>query len=274
MILIVASNKDVASINITNQILSHYPFAKTRQVFQKNPIFSSKIGGKQVAIIVARGETVNTQELPCFLTDIDLVIFVSRHSSARGVPTFSVHTPGNLGAAEFGGLPNQVSISPGVAMRNALRSLFHAKETMKLNYEISYECTHHGPSLNVPTMFVELGSTENQWRDSKAAAAVAYATMETITSFRFSEQTAVLGIGGPHYNQKFTRMALETEIVFSHIIPKYAVSLAKQEVLLQCIEKTLETVDSAIIDWKGIKSKDKPELVAALQSINLCYRKV
>ena len=145
---------------------------------------------------------------------------------------------------------------------------------MKLNYEISYECTHHGPSLNVPTMFVELGSTENQWRDSKAAAAVAYATMETITSFRFSEQTAVLGIGGPHYNQKFTRMALETEIVFSHIIPKYAVSLAKQEVLLQCIEKTLETVDSAIIDWKGIKSKNKPELVAALQSINLCYRKV
>ena len=46
-------------------------------------------------------------------------------------------------------------------MRDALKALLHYKEELNLDYEVSYECTHHGPSLNVPAMFVELGSSEN-----------------------------------------------------------------------------------------------------------------
>ncbi len=46
------------------------------------------------------------------------------------------------------------------------------------------KCTHHGPSLDVPTMFVELGSSETQWRDSKAAQAVAHSAMHAIANFQ------------------------------------------------------------------------------------------
>jgi D-aminoacyl-tRNA deacylase len=274
MILLVASRKDTASLNIAKQILNRYPFSITGETFQENPTFSADINRKKVTLIMLNEEAVNAQHLPQSFTHLSLIVFISRHSSTSGMPTLSVHTPGNLGEAELGGLPKQVSISPATAMQNALKALTLFKEGMKLDYEVSYECTHHGPSLNVPTMFVELGSSPKQWRDSKAAEAVAHATMSAIGKFGVSEKTAVLGIGGTHYNQRFTRMAVDGEAVFGHMIPKYAVPCLDVEMLRQCVEKTVERVDCAVLDWKGIKSADKANLLATLQEIGLAYKKI
>jgi D-aminoacyl-tRNA deacylase len=274
MILLVASRKDTASLNIAKQILKRYPFSVTGETFQENPTFSANINEKKVTLIMLNDEAVNAQHLPQSFANSRLIVFISRHSSTSGMPTLSVHTPGNLGEAELGGLPRKISISPATAMRNALKALMLFKEGMKLDYEVSYECTHHGPSLDMPTMFVELGSSPKQWRDSKAAEAVAHATMSAIGKFDVSEKTAVLGIGGTHYNQRFTRMAVEGEAFFGHMIPKYAVPWIDAEMLRQCVEKTVEKVDCAVLDWKGIKSADKPQLLAALQEIGLSYKKI
>jgi D-aminoacyl-tRNA deacylase len=274
MILLVASRTDTASLNIAKHILNHYPFSITSETFQENPTFSADINGKKVTFIMLNDEAINAQHLPDSFTHLSLIVFISRHSSTSGMPTLSVHTPGNLGEAELGGLPKQVSISPATAMLNALKALMLFKEGMKLDYEVSYECTHHGPSLDVPAMFVELGSSPKQWSDSKAAEAVAHAAMSAIGKFGVSEKTAVLGIGGTHYNQRFTRMAVDGEAVFGHMIPKYAVPLVDAEILRQCVEKTVEKVDCAVLDWKGIKSADKANLLAALQEIGLSYKKI
>jgi hypothetical protein len=40
------------------------------------------------------------------------------------------------------------------------------------------------------------------------------------------------------------------------------------------VKRTLEKVDCAILDWKGIKSQDKAKLLAALQEIGLPYKKI
>jgi D-aminoacyl-tRNA deacylase len=64
--------------------------------------------------------------------------------------------------------------------------------------------------------------------------------MEAISKFGNPPVKTVLGIGGPHYSSKFTRMALEKEVAFGHMIPKYAVPSLDSEILRQCIEKTLE----------------------------------
>ena len=274
MILLVASSKDVAGVNIAKHVLSQYHFSKTRETFQENPVYSAEINGKQVTLITLREETVNAQNLPDHFANLSLIVFISKHSSASGTPTLSAHTPGNFGAAELGGLPRKVSVSPAAALHDALKALMRFKEEMRLKYEVSYECTHHGPSLNVPAMFVELGSSEKQWSDLRAAEAVARAAMEAIVKFGVSKSTAVLGIGGPHYNQRFTRMALGDEVIFGHIIPKYAVQWVDAEILSQCVEKTLEKVDCAILDWKGIKGKDKAKLLAALREIGLQYRRI
>jgi D-aminoacyl-tRNA deacylase len=274
MILLVASSKDIAGLNIAKHVLNQYPFSKTGEVFQENPVYAAEINRKKIHFITLKEETINAQNLPDHFADLSLIVFISRHSSASGTPTLSVHTPGNFGAAELSGLPRKVSVSPATALRDALKALMRFKEEMELDYAVSYECTHHGPSLNVPAMFVELGSSEKQWSDLKAAEAVAHAAMEAIVKFGVSERNAVLGIGGPHYNQRFTRMTLEDEAIFGHIIPKYAVQWADAEILSQCVERTLEKVDCAILDWKGIRGKDKPKLLAALREIGLPYKKV
>ena len=125
----------------------------------------------------------------------------------------------------------------------------------------------------VPTMFVELGSSEKQWSDP-VAAAVAQAALKAATEFGNSTCPAVLGIGGTHYNSKFTQMALANEAVFGHMIPKYAMPHVNSQILKQCIKRTHEKVECAVLDWKGIKSQDKPQLLDTLNEMGLPIRKV
>jgi D-aminoacyl-tRNA deacylase len=274
IILLVASNKDIASLNIAKQILSHYPFEKSTANFQENPVYEAKIADREVKLVTLSEESIYAQSLTDFFHNPQLIVFISRHSSVSGTPTLSVHTPGNLGEAELGGLPRKVSISPANAMKDALRTMMQFKNEMQLEYEVSYECTHHGPSLSVPAMFTELGSSPKQWNDHAAAEVVAHAAIEAISNFDESKARAVLGIGGPHYNAKFTRVALGHELAFGHIIPKYAIPHVDVEILKQCIDKTLEKVELAVLDWKGIKGEYKPKLSEMLKEISVALKKV
>lgn len=273
-ILIIASNKDMASLNIKKQILNHYNFNEEAENFQGKPIYTAEIGVKAVKLITLNEESVYAQSITEFFRNLELAVFISRHSSESGTPTLSVHTSGNLGEADLGGLPRMVSVSPANAMREALKALRQFKDEMRLDYEVCYECTHHGPSLNVPAMFVELGSSPKQWSDLMAAEAVAHAAIKAISTFGKAEAKAVLGIGGPHYNSKFTRIALENRIAFGHIIPKYAIPYVNGGILRQCMEKTLEKVEYAILDWKGIKGEHKSKLIEMLNEMGLPIQKV
>jgi len=248
-------------------------FEKTAEVFQENPVYSAEMNGRSVNLVALRDETVYAQNLLEHFVNLDLVVFLSRHSSQSGKPTLSVHTPGNFGNAELGGLPRTLSVSPAAAMRDALKALMRFQTEMNLNYEVSYECTHHGPSLNVPTMFVELGSSPRQWSDEVAAEVVARSAVQAVANFPRSGGSAVVGIGGPHYNQRFTQMALDDEAVFGHMVPKYVLHQVDSGMLRQCVERTMEKVDHAVLDWKGIKGEDKPRVLNALAEIGLSYVK-
>jgi D-aminoacyl-tRNA deacylase len=271
LILFVASTKDIAGINISNKLVENYHFEKLSETFHKHPVYSKTFQNKEVKLIFVNTEIVDTQ----FLGDLfnpQLLVFLSKHSSGKGIPTLSVHTPGNLLEAEFGGMPRSVSVSPAVAMKNALLEMARLRDEEAHNYEVSYECTHHGPSLDVPAMFVELGSSPKQWRDEVAAEVVAHSAMAALS--KASGGSVALGLGGPHYNSKFTKLALSTQKAFGHIIPKYVLPEVDAEVVKQCVERTAETVDSAVLDWKGIKGADKPKIVAALEMLGLPSEKV
>jgi D-tyrosyl-tRNA(Tyr) deacylase len=64
--------------------------------------------------------------------------------------------------------------------------------------------------------------------------------VEAVTKFGSFPAKTVIGIGGPHYNYKFTRAALSNEIASGHMIPKYAVPCIDVEILNHCVERTLE----------------------------------
>jgi len=271
MILIVASTEDTAGMNIAQKIVDHYNFEKLSETFQKNPMYSKKVQNQEVKMLFVNERIIKTQFITDFFTP-QLLTFVSKHSSVSGIPTLSVHTPGNLAEAELGGLPRKVSISPASAMKDALLEMSRLTEEMGLDYEVSYECTHHGPSLDAPTMFAELGSSPKQWRDMKAAEAVAHSVMAAVS--KKSSYSTSLGIGGPHYNAKFTRIALSTQTAFGHIIPKYLIPQVDAEIIKQCIERTKENVESVILDWKGIKGADKARLIAALDKVGVPIERV
>ena len=272
MILFIASKRDAAAINIAEKLIANHGFECSIETYDGNPVFSMKLpNGKTANLIYIGIDSISTQST-VFPSPAELLVFLSRHKSLSGKPTLSVHTPGNLGKAELGGLPRTVSVSPASTMKEALKAMKAAKEEAGLEYEVCYECTHHGPSLNVPTMFVELGSSEEQWADKDAAEAVARgafaaASIKTI-------YPTVLGIGGPHYNAKFTREALETEIAFGHIVPKYAVKELDSEVLQQCVSRTVEPVKKVVLDWKGITGADKKQLLRLLAETNLEIKKI
>jgi D-aminoacyl-tRNA deacylase len=269
--LFIASTKDTAGMNIAKQLIEHYSFEKQPETFHDNPTYTKTLHNKETILVFIDNEIVDTQFLENSFTPT-LIIFLSRHSSAKAIPTLSVHTPGNLAEAKFGGKPRTVSISPAVAMKNALQEMAKLAVERGLDYEVSYECTHHGPSLDIPSMFVELGSSPEQWKDQKAAEVIAHAAVAALTEE--SNRSAVLGIGGPHYNKKFTKLALTTQTAFGHIIPKYALGEVDAETIKQCIERTVETVDSVVLDWKGIKGEHKPKVVAALDALGLHSEKV
>ncbi len=266
MILIVASTKDIASMNIAHQIIEVYGFEKLPETFQENSMFLKHIANYDVKLIFIKQELIHSQNITDHFTP-ELILYVSRHASESGLPTLSVHVPGNLGKAELGGLPKRVSICPASAMKNALLELAKIKEEKGLPYEVSYECTHHGPSLDVPTMFVELGSSLEQWKDAKAAEAVAHSAMTAIS--KDTKYPTVLGVGGPHYNERFTRIALTTPRAFGHIISKYAAPTLDANVIKLCIQKTVEKVESAVFDWKSLRAIDRMKIINALKQVNV-----
>ena len=97
MILIVASSKDTASLNIKKRILNHYNFEESAEIFQENPVHTIEINGKNVKLVTLRDEFIYAQYLTDFFPKSELIVFISRHSSLSATPTLSVHTPGNLG---------------------------------------------------------------------------------------------------------------------------------------------------------------------------------
>src|SRR3989304_127751 len=126
MILIVASTKDVASMNIAQQIIEQHGFEHLPENSQANNLSSSQVASGDVKLFFINEELIHSQYITEHLVP-ELVVFVSRHASVSGFPTLSVHVPGNLSEAELGGLNKRVSICPASAMKDAILELARKK---------------------------------------------------------------------------------------------------------------------------------------------------
>ena len=272
MILCVASEDDAASRGIAEKVIEGYGFEKLSESFRDSPMYRKFWDGKEVRLVVVRGELAFEQQIADQFKP-ELVVFLSRHESRDGRPILSVHAPGNLGEAGFGGVAGKVSIAPANAMRNVLREMAVRRDRLGLGeFEVYYEGTHHGPSLDFPAMFVEIGSTSQEWGNAKAAEAVAHSVMEAMKCD--SRVPAAVGVGGSHQNKRLTRLAIECDVAFGHIIPGYHFGILDAEMVRKCAERTLEKVEMLILDWKGIDGKDREELLAKLEDVPLEIRRV
>ncbi len=207
----------------------------------------------------------------------ELIIFISRHSSAAGIPSLTVHAEGNWGDyAELGGRPRTLSVAAPSAMLCALRE-FNAIET---KMEKTYEATHHGPALRTPSMFIEIGGNERVVHDKSLASElgrVALSVAESAAEGSINSSAVALGIGGTHYPRKFTSMALSKGYAFSHIMPKHALSnpdgTANLDMAVQAAERSGAMPSIAVIDWKSMNSQKRASFIKALAGIGIDYEK-
>ncbi len=127
------------------------------------------------------------------------------------------------------------------------------------DYEISLEVTHHGPFSKSPVVFIEVGSSEAQWKDLEACRLISDAVNNTDFDKidQNSDWVSVIGFGGNHYATKFTRYMLETEYAFGHICAKYAIKWLDKELIHQMITKTLPTPELVLFDKKSMKRKQQ-----------------
>lgn len=251
--LIIASKKDKAGINITTNLSQ----------FRKNPVLSSLSPSPNFDFYLVENEIIFNKGLDANkIAKYDFVIFASKHQSEKGEKSLSIHAPGNWRIAEFGGEDEKVCKTSALFMKQALEILnTNVKKYGLKDYKVTLECTHHGPIIDKPCMFIEIGSSETEWQDRRAGFIIAKTIANIIEKFKENPYNEVaIGIGGPHYCPNFNKIQLSSNTALSHIIPSYT-SPVTEDMIKEAITKTEEEVDCAVLDWKGLSPAEERQRV-------------
>ncbi len=225
MLCIVASKKDKASKNMAEILLEMEKWREKNGIYMQDERIIYVIDDEHIY-----HDNID-KEVEAMGFSPDVFVFASRHSSKTGKKTLSVHPIGNYGKAEYGGKERTLVPSFPLLMRNALELL---KEKEIEGYEICYEVTHHGPYMEKPCFFIEVGSTEKEWNDMKACRAVA----EVILEMEEKRYEVAIGIGGGHYAPRFTEVALEKNVAFGHMAARYALDNIDKDMIKKMIDAT------------------------------------
>ncbi len=264
--LIIASKLDKAGTNITTALSQ----------FRKNPLLSS-IGDKpSFDFYLIETEIVDDAGIDKEkINKYDFIIFASKHQSEKGGKTLSIHAPGNWRSADFGGESGKICPASALFQKQLFENLNKISNEYEIkDYNITLECTHHGPLIDKPCVFIEIGATETEWNDRRAAFVVAKTISETIEKFKENPYNEIaIGIGGPHYCPNFNKIQLNSNVAISHIIPQYAFPL-KEEMILEAIKKTKEEIDFVILDWKGLGgAEQRQEIIKILEDNYIQWKK-
>lgn len=270
-VAILITTPDFAGLNVKQRLLELAQWREAEEQFEQWPVLEWKQN------LSVRMYTTATKCTHCEQFDkkigADLFIIPTTHRSAAGVRSFTVHSVGNWGNADLGGKPRTLGVSPAALQREAL---FKIRELAQgLPYEVVLEATHHGPDLQKPCLFMEIGSGPEQWQDPAAGSVIAKALLDLLSSATGKIQLpyrSAFGIGGPHYVPNFLKVMERSDIAFGHIIPKHQLQFLDAEMLQQVIAKTLPKPELAVLDWKGL-GEHKQRVVQLLRDAGLTWEK-
>jgi len=203
--------------------------------------------------------------------DADCYIFASTHKSESARPCFTAHTPGNWGEAGLGGKPCTLNVASAARVAAAVKKMKELSDT-SLGWEVAVEVDHHGPTLEKPVLFVEIGSSEKEWSVPEAGRICAQGVIAAAQAAPVAE--ACIGFGGTHYCPKFTRTVL-SGTPLGHIISGYSLERdgVSEGMVKQAIDRNDCKISRALLDWKGIKGERRRELVGCLERLGIKWEK-
>ena len=266
-VLIIASNKDPASINIKNCLLKQSQWENIN-TFYENKVYKN-IKNQNLIIITINDrkilhDNIDTEVQQNLGLKPKLAIFISRHTSKTGNPTLTLHPIGNYGKALFGGRDKKLIQSSPIIMTELLRILKRNANEKNLYHNVCFEVTHHGPNISIPSLFIEVGSNPDEWKKISPANAVAKSILElfelSYIENRSTDIPVLIGLGGGHYAPRFTDIALERKVAFGHMIPTYQINSGViDELMIEEVIKNMRNLSGVYIHRKALKKSQVTE---------------
>ena len=243
---VIVSTKDTASINIKDNLVGLYGFVETSELFEGRVVYKLH---EKIKIYTTERDLLYCDEIDKEI-NADLFVFASRHESKNPLSCLACHSPGNWGDAKYGGRDKVLCVAPAKFLKICMEKLI---ENCPKDYQVIQECTHHGPFLDKPSCFVEIGSGQDEWACREAGAAVARALMQAVSSYVIGiEAKIVVGLGGLHHTPNFKKLVLNHGVALGHVCPKYMLGALDRSVVIHAIERTMEKADCIVLDWKGL----------------------
>ena len=256
MNLIIASEKDTASINLRDRLLEMSSWIESGS-FDNNEMWTIS---EDYGDFCRKGtQLITIQDLHIYAEgidkkwqkennkEIDNIVFLSRHKAASGRPSLTVHPIGNWGNADYGGKEAEVSGATPGWMTGLLLKI---RENRIDGYDVCFEATHHGPFLQTPTMFLEIGSSESEWEKKEPARAL----IKSLLELQRADGIRVIGIGGGHYTPRFTEAAFSHEVCFGHMVANYGVPVLTSSLIKKAIVSS--EAEGIYFHRKGMKKDE------------------
>ena len=184
-IAIISSTKDKASVNIKENLINNFSFNESEEQFDNNNIYefaknkNNAINNKNIKLYTINSELIFTDNLDKKI-NAGIFVFISKHRAQEDRASLTCHAIGNFGKAEHGGKDNALCYSDPILLKKLFIELnTNAEEP----YEATLEATHHGPYMEKPVLFVELGSNEKCWGDKNGGFLVAKSLMGALDKF-------------------------------------------------------------------------------------------
>ena len=167
------------------------------------------------------------------------IIFPSRHSAASGNPSLTLHPIGTMQVPhnttpQYGGRAGDCP-PPNPRIAAWWRELNRVGSELS-EFDLTLETTHHGPWIETPSLFIEIGSTAETWGHTKAA--------EILSGIIFrglgldggqgigkwdGEGIVVVTLGGGHYAPRANMLGLHEHVWIGHMLATYALPFEKDD---------------------------------------------
>lgn len=257
---IIASSQDLCGVKIVEKLVENHGFYEVSSGVYSNGVVEAYL--LKGSVLWADGDVASLEA--------DYFVVASKHVSSSGVRCLLVHSTGNWGeSASYGGRPFTLSATSTTLVWRVYHSLKRAVDEMGLTeVEVGFEATHHGPLSEKPLVFVEVGSDINSWRDDSLTSAAAAACIEACRPWAEANAVHAVGFGGGHYARDMVRAVEEEGYAVGHIAAKHHFPL-RDEVVRQAFEKTLEKPRTALLDWDGLRSEHRAQLLEKLQTLGV-----
>jgi len=278
---IIAWEKDLAGMNIVNSLKSIINFDEERLSMKVgNTEVKLRLSSNLMDVYIVDKDTVFLDNIDELVANYKALIFASRHESKSRKPIISIHVPGNLyGEAKLGGRPWSLCLAHGALMMSIFKSmctLFQDSDICSNRWDCCYEATHHGPYIeSIPTLYIEIGSSEIEWRNEEAAEILARALVEGVQ--KSVKDESVVGISGLHYAIVLSRRCVERNLPLGHVIPRYVFENINGDEVIKLIDVVMARsigFKGFVMERKALKSKDKKTLLNLLEERKINIIKV